>query len=413
MHHSRRRLPWVLAAAVLLAAGCQQQPQKPAETRPATPATTPTPATTAAPAKIKVGGEDVVTLERKATAQGTKPEFLSVTLLPGRGMNVFEITANIPGKGEIPLLVSPPIEEAARQLNGSGKDEYGNLSFSSGGAFLVPYPNRILGKLSADGKSVITRWRSHTMALPANWQASKPGARKHAMHGLILQDQAVDLETQTTADGQTEKGVIHAGNFGGHWLSETDLSFTIALTGAAIEMTVMARNTGKELEPMSIGWHPYFAIPSGDRSQVRLHIPGSMIAEVNNYEDVFPTGRLEPVKGTIYNYEAAEGVDLDQHSLDDNFSHLERTDGAVRVRLIDPRTNYGIQVDALSPEIRTVQIYAPLDKPFVAIEPQFNYADPFGEEWRGMETGMVTLRPGQAVSWKVRLELVTPQKPSH
>jgi aldose 1-epimerase len=400
-----RRLPWILAVAALAAAGCRQQPQQRAETQPTSPA----PATIA---KMRVGGEDVVTLERKATSQGTKPEFLSVTILPGRGMNVFELMANIPGRGEIPLLVSPPIAEAASQLNGTGKDQYGNLSFSFGGAFLIPYPNRILGKLSADGKSVITDWRGHTLALPANWQADKPGARRHAMHGLILDAKAVDLQTQTTADGQTETGVIRAGNFNGHWLSDTDLNFTIALTGPAIDVTITARNIGKEAEPMSIGWHPYFAIPSGDRSQARLHLPGSMIADENNYDDVFPTGRLKPVRGTIYDYEAPAGVPLDGHSLDDNFSHLTRTNGAVRVRLIDPKIDYGIQLEGLSPEIRTVQVYAPPGKSFVAIEPQFNYADPFGVEWRGMETGMVTLRPGQAVTWKVRLELLTPQKPS-
>lgn len=58
---------------------------------------------------------------------------------------------------------------------------------------------------------------------------------------------------------------------------------------------------------------------------------------------------------------------------------------------------------------RTVQLYVRLDRPFAAIEEQFNYPDPFGNEWRGMETGMVTLRPGQSVTWKQRLELFAPQ----
>ncbi len=58
---------------------------------------------------LKIGGENVLTLARKATNNGSKPEFLSVTLLPGRGMNMFQVTAAIPGKGEIPLLHSPSI----------------------------------------------------------------------------------------------------------------------------------------------------------------------------------------------------------------------------------------------------------------------------------------------------------------
>jgi galactose mutarotase-like enzyme len=161
---------------------------------------------------------------------------------------------------------------------------------------------------------------------------------------------------------------------------------------------------------MSIGWHPYFAIPSGDRTQVRLHIPGSRLAEVNNYDDVFPTGKLKPVKGTKYDYTAPGGKPLGGDFLDDNFSKLTRTDGGVDVQLIDPKANYGIHVIGESPEIKTVQVYAPTDpgKNFAAIEEQFNYGDPFGKEWHGMDTGMVTLKPGASVTWKVKLELFTP-----
>ncbi len=76
------------------------------------------------------------------------------------------------------------------------------------------------------------------------------------------------------------------------------------------------------------------------------------------------------------------------------------------VRLTDPASNYGIKVDGLSPQIKTVQAYAPPAKQFVAVEEQFNFGDPFGKEWHGMDTGMVTLKPGQSVTWHVRLSTV-------
>ncbi len=44
----------------------------------------------------KIGGQDVVTLSRGRSGTGSTPEFLSATLLPGRGMNMFQITAWIP-----------------------------------------------------------------------------------------------------------------------------------------------------------------------------------------------------------------------------------------------------------------------------------------------------------------------------
>jgi aldose 1-epimerase len=79
---------------------------------------------------------------------------------------------------------------------------------------------------------------------------------KFAVHGPINQSKAEDFHISNTADGQTVTGVIHAGDFGGHWLSQTDLHFTIALTGPPVEVTITAKNVGREAEPMAIGWHP-------------------------------------------------------------------------------------------------------------------------------------------------------------
>jgi aldose 1-epimerase len=390
-----------LAAGLVLAAGCNKQPS-PAPEQAAQPA----PA--AAP---QIGGEPVVKLTRTATSNGQQPEFLSVTVLPGRGMNVYQITADVPGKGEIPVLFAPTLEELAAKMNGGPDDTNGNASFSCCGAFLAPYPNRIVGKLSPDGTTVTTEWHGKSITLPANWHNSNdPTKDKHAMHGLILASQTQDVQTQNTSDGQTVTGVIHAGDFGSHWLSQTDLSFTIALSGKAVDATIVAKNVGKEDEPMAIGWHPYFNIPSGDRKRALLHVPGEQVAEVNNYGDVFPTGKLQPVKGTKYDFLAPKGKALEDVFLDDNWSKLRRTDGHVDVTFADPASNYGVRIEGLSPDIRTIQVYAPPTKSFAAIEEQFNFGDPFGKEWHGMNTGMVTLKPGSSVEWHVRLELYQPNQ---
>jgi aldose 1-epimerase len=139
-------------------------------------------------------------------------------------------------------------------------------------------------------------------------------------------------------------------------------------------------------------------------------VPGEQVAQVNNYGDVFPTGKLAPVKGTKWDFTAPQGKALDDIFLDDNWSTLKRTDGAVDVTLADPASNYGVRIVGLSPEIRTIQVYAPPTNPFAAIEEQFNFGDPFGKEWHGMNTGMVTLAPGKSVEWHVRLELFQPNK---
>jgi galactose mutarotase-like enzyme len=358
----------------------------------------------AAPA---IGGQPPVTLERPATHGGLRPEFLSLTVLPGRGMNLFDITASIPGHGRVPVLVHPGLAEAAARLNGGPGDEFDNAGFSFGGAFLVPYPNRVRGRLSADGRAIITYWRGHPITLPANWRGSRPGAEPHAMHGLILGAAAENVKTVSSPDGRTLTATIHAGDFGERWFSRTDLDFTFSLAGDAIELAVTAHNVGPETEPIAIGWHPWFAIPSGERGQAVLALPATQVADVGgDYDNVFPTGKLLPVRGT--RYDLTRGAALGDSFFDDCFTGLRRSEGNAAVTLADPAANYGLRLLAVVPEIRAFQVYAPPGRQRIAIEPQFNLGDPFGEQWKGTDTGMVTLAPGASVTWKVRLELFTP-----
>jgi len=358
-----------------------------------------------AQAVTEIGGQKIVTLKRSATST-TKPEFTSVTLAPGRGMELIQITANFPGKGSVDVLASPSLAQAKHMLDDED-DANGDLGYRLGAAFLVPYPNRIRGKLSADGKTLTTEWEGHTLTLPANNVGKNPGAERHAMHGLILKAKTDDVRVHDVPGGQQVTGVIHAGNFGGHWLSKTDLDYTITLTADAIDAVIVAHNVGNEAEPIAIGWHPYFNLPSGDREQVKLHIPGSMQAQVDNYDNVFPTGKLLPVAGQ-YDLRAPGGVALDKHFYDDNWSHLDWQNGAVTVTIIDPKAHYGVKIEGLSPEIKTIQAYAPPTAKFVAVEDQFNFADPFGKEWGSMNTGMVTLKPGANTRWHVRLKVFVP-----
>jgi galactose mutarotase-like enzyme len=357
---------------------------------------------------LLIGGQPAVTLTRAKTGDGSRPEFLSAVVLPGRGMNLFQITAYLPGKGEIQILHSPSLEEAAKMLGGPG-DPSGTKSFSIGGAFLVPFANRIIGPLSNGDKTVSFEWQGKPFSLDANWSGKKPEAVKHAIHGLILAAKADDLK-ETSKDGvKTVSGVIHDSNLSGRWFSKTDATISVSISRDEIIATVEARNVGDKPEPVGIAWHPYFNLPSGDRTQVRLHLAGDQRAEVNNYDDVFPTGKLLPSQGTPYDFTAKGGAPLKDLFLDDNWTNLKKdADGHSYSEIIDPAAKYGIRIVALSRHINTVQVYSPLDQKFVALEPQFNYNDPFGKEWGNRDTGMVTLLPGQSVTWKVKLELFIP-----
>ena len=359
-----------------------------------------------AQAVTEIGGQKIVTLTRKA-ASTAKPEFTSITVLPGRGMEVLQITANFPGKGNIDVLASPDLATAKKMLDVDDTAN-GDLGYRLGSAFLVPYPNRIRGKLSADGKTLTTQWRGHTLTLPANNIGKLPTAERHAMHGLILKSKTDDVVEKEIAGGKEVTGVIHAGDFGGHWLSKTDLEYTITLTADAVDAIIVARNVGKEDEPIAIAWHPYFNLPSGDRTQVRVRIPASTMAEVDGYDNVFPTGKVLTVKGTRYDLQAPGGVALAHEFFDDNWNHIEWVGKTVTVKVTDPAAKYGVDIVGLSPEIKAIQMYAPPTAKFVAIEDQFNFGDPFGKVWGTTDTGMVTLKPGQSTKWHVRLHVFVP-----
>jgi galactose mutarotase-like enzyme len=116
------------------------------------------------------------------------------------------------------------------------------------------------------------------------------------------------------------------------------------------------------------------------------------------------------VKGTPFDFTAPGGAPLGTLFLDDSFTGIQRNaDGNAVIEITDPAANYGLRILALSPEVKAVQVYAPPDKDFVAVEPQFNLVDPFNKKlWGETDTGMVLLQPGQSVSWHIRLELFTP-----
>jgi aldose 1-epimerase len=338
-----------------------------------------------------------IILTRHSQSDFKKPHFLSATVLPENGMHLLQIRAFLPALGEVDLLSSPDLTQAKSLLK-----SHQNEAFKMGCAILLPYANRIRGKLLPDGKNIQTSIAAQEVVLPANWQGKKPDAEKHAIHGLMLSSPFEQL--QQTAS--TLKGVLHAGDFDGHWPSQTQVDAQITLEDFKLTMVVTAKNVGKELLPIGIGAHPYFVLPSGDRKQARLHMPSGMRALVNNYDDVFPTGELVSVKDTPFDFTAKEGRALGDLYLDDSFTQLKRhADNAAAIMINDPAADYRLRITAESPEIKTIHMYAPPDKNFIAIEPQFNVADPRAEVWGDVDTGMALLKPNEAVTWKISLEL--------
>jgi galactose mutarotase-like enzyme len=227
------------------------------------------------------------------------------------------------------------------------------------------------------------------------------------MHGLIL-DAHADWRQDDPAH---VAGWLDAGDFGGRWPGRLRLGFEWRLTGGALTLRIRCQNVGDRPVPIGIGWHPYLRIPSGDRAQARLFVSALSRVAVNNYDEVLPTGALEAIAGTPFDFCAAQGRALGEMYLDDCFTDLRRIEGRAVARITDPAADIGLTIASASSGVRALQVYAPPEKAFVVIEPQFNLADPFGAEWRGRDTGMAAVPPGGGVSYDAELSAFVPSGP--
>ena len=339
---------------------------------------------------------------------GASPCFLAAQFIPSRALMLFQARARLANGREVHVFWAPTTSDAVRALNGGPTDVMGNASFSFGAAILAPFANRIRGKYSQLDRTIETDLGGRRLRLPANGGGKAIGAEQYAIHGLILSTPVEELATARGAGLAQVTGRIRARDFGVRWPSSTELHIRWSLQAHALSLHVTATNDGNEELPIGIGWHPYFALPSGRRDQGRMRIPAHSRVVVNNYDEVLPTGEVLPVAGTRFDFRAVGGAPL-LHDLDDCFVEIDKTSsGATVCEVIDPAAQYGLTISGASPQISAIQTFAD-KRPLVVIEPQFNWADPYGSEWSGRDTGMVLLKPSETVDYSVRLELFTPK----
>jgi len=359
-------------------------PQPPAEVSPAGP-----------------GGQDAIRLSRSATSIGKGAELISATFLPGRGMNVFQITALIPGHGEVPLLVSPQLASTTSILNGQDDDANGSASTTLGGAVLVPWAQRLSGSSTNTQGTLSTIWNGKQLSFPAE----NPGSNM-SVEGLLLNRGADSVKSDVLPDGQSVVAVFHAGDFSGNWLSTIDVTVEAQLTAHDLDLTITAHNTGQQAAPFGVGWHPFLAIPSGNRADALLSIPSQTIMEIAK-ESGKPTGRMLNISGKDFDFSRTGGTKLGSSPISATYTSLLSgvASGPV-AELTDPSYNYRLSVIPLTPDITSMHVVSPADKAWVSIGPNTNLDDPFGPEWDSPENaGMITLAPGASLRWKVRLEI--------
>jgi aldose 1-epimerase len=351
--------------------------------------------------EINIGGLPVLAL-KASLLDKNKPQFLEVNILPGFAMNVYKIKAWIPSLGEVDLIHSLDLEDAKTWLENSSEEFPGNRSFSHGGAFLIPFANRIRGKPNPDDKTISVKACEREFKIPANWKS-----KDCAIHGLFLNDAVGEFQLRSDENSSSLTAKYDAQDFKEGWPSKTILNFEMSLSENDFKLKVMAKNTGLETLPIGMGWHPYFLIPSGKREELKLSIPSKKRLEINNYESVFPTGNIIDLKNTKFDFSNPEGSPLGDTFLDECYL-IDRNVGIDQPigSIIDPSAGFGIKINSHSPEIKAVQVYSPKEQNFIAIEPQFNISDPFGEIWMNKnDCGMRFLKPQECATYEIDLNI--------
>ncbi len=353
-------------------------------------------------APVGPGGQDPIKLTRSAVAIGKDVEFLSVTLLPGRGMNVFQITAMVPGHGEVPLLMAPDVDGVARLMSDKDEDAHGETSMTMGGAFELPWAGRLTGTEMAGRPGVLAaQWQGTQVSFPA----IAPGSLT-SVDGLFLDRKSADVKSDVLPDGQYAQGTFHAKDFDGHWPSTVDVTVMVEMGAHALDLTVSATNTGKVAVPFGMGWHPMFAVPSGNRMDATVQVASNTLVETNRKTGI-PSGRLVNVEGTSLDFSRERGVKLGSQDVDATFTKLQAdvqsSHSSAEIR--DQAWNLSVKVIPLSANITNMRVVAPADKKWVSISPATNLPDALGAEWRGQDAGMTSLAPGATMQWKVRVQI--------
>jgi len=214
------------------------------------------------------GGQDPIILTREQQTAALSPEFLSATLLPGRGMNVLQITAYLPGKGEVPLLQSPSLVDAATAMSGIEADVNGEASLAVGGAIEVPWAGQISGASLPGGTSVLANWHGRGVTLPVNSSVNGTSS----VGGLLLRRGADSAKQSSITDGGLAEATFNADDFDGHWPSRTEVKTTVLLGAHAIDITVVAHNVGTRAH----GYRMASAFPASERKTCTGYPPPTL-----------------------------------------------------------------------------------------------------------------------------------------
>ena len=261
-------------------------------------------------------------------------------------------------------------------LDGYAEDQ---MCTSGRGQVLMPWPNRIAGgAYEFDG-------------VPLQLALTQPKAG-NAIHGLVRWDAWWPREQHD--DRVVMEHVLHP-QPGYPFTLELAIEYVLSDDGLSVHTT--ARNAGDKPCPFGAGAHPYLTLGTATVDEGLMRVPAATV--LSSDERGIPTGS-GPVDGTPFDFRNQRPIGATV--LDHGFTDLERdSDGIARARLNDIELWVDDSYTHLM--VFTGDPAPDVNRRAVAIEPMTCPPNAFrtGE-------GVIRLEPGEAVSMRWGLHLITP-----
>lgn len=298
-------------------------------------------------------------------------------IVPEFGNNCFVYRFSV--EGEWIDVLDPPDSLATLKGRASG---YGT-------PVLFPFPNRIReGKFSFEG-------RDYQFDVP------RPGA--NSIHGLVInRPWKVEKAEATDESGARLVSSIKSADFPDitrQYPFSFNLEMDYAIKDGALNITVKMENLGEINMPMGFGIHPYFRAPlskSSDPHDCEIKLPARKYWEL---EDFLPTGRILEASGR---YNLRDGVSVAEIKFDDVFTDLIITEGVSRCVVDDKSARMRMVLES-DPIFREMVLYTPPNRPALCFEPYTCPTDAINLHERGIDAGVIVLKPGEFVSGKMRV----------
>lgn len=296
------------------------------------------------------GGQDVLDLHRITPEAGVSPQFTGLTLLPGVGMGILQLTLDLPGREPLSILAGTPIAMLPSTLEPLTNQPKPSLAFT-------PFSLKLLAGGSHDRVTELLATRPATQV------------RTDILPGGTGATATFAPVAQLNPDGSRAPA------------SPFDTSVTPTISNRGLEITLTAKNISDEPQRVTASWAPRFVLPSGGLDKLHLTPP--------------QTQPLPDAK--------ARGIDiaLTSRGFHHTWTGLKQSylSAGPEMQLRNLADGYTLRMTVLSPSIRTVQADADGNDGYL----QFRFSTDSMVD--GQAPQPLVVGPGESLQWRLRIQV--------